>query len=82
MSDPSDSIQPNSHRPQPGDTANLPHHHSQEGGVRVWVMGIIAVIVVAILMHDRPITIAARDGDPPVLKSTPSDGFAGQAWAR
>jgi hypothetical protein len=59
--------------------------------MRAWIGCIIAVIFVALLVNDRPITIAA--GDAPITiaasdteslvsKSAPVSGYAGQTWAR
>jgi hypothetical protein len=59
--------------------------------MRAWIGCIIAVIVVALLLNDRPITIAASDAritiaasDPESLvsKSAPVSGYASQTWAR
>jgi hypothetical protein len=59
--------------------------------MRAWIGCIIAVIVVALLLNDRPITIAASDAritiaasDPEALisKSAPVSGYAGKTWAR
>jgi hypothetical protein len=59
--------------------------------MRAWIGCIIAAIVVALLLNDRPITIAASDaritiaaGDPEALtpQSAPVSGYAGQTWAR
>jgi hypothetical protein len=50
------------------------------GGRWAWVVAIIGVAV-ALLMHDRSITIAASDNDTSFSRSSPT-GFAGQARAR
>jgi hypothetical protein len=59
--------------------------------MRAWIGCIIAVVVVALLLNDRPITIAASDtpitlaaSDTEALisKSAPVSGYAGQTWAR
>ena len=59
--------------------------------MRTWIGCIIAVIVIALLLNDRPITIAASDAritiaasdpDAPISKSAPVSGYAGQTWAR
>jgi len=47
---------------------------------RAWIGCIIAVIVVALLVNDRPITIAASD--EPVSSPTHVVQVAGEAWAR
>jgi hypothetical protein len=50
--------------------------------MRAWIGCFIAVIVVALLLNDRPITIAASDESRP--SATPSHvvQFAGEPWAR
>jgi hypothetical protein len=59
--------------------------------MRAWIGCIIAVVVVALLLNDRPITIAASDtpitlaaSDTEALisKSAPVSGYPGQTWAR
>jgi hypothetical protein len=59
--------------------------------VRAWIGCIIAVVVVALLLNDRPVTIAASDtpitlaaSDTEALisKSAPVSGYASQTWAR
>ena len=50
--------------------------------MRAWIGCIIAVIFVALLVNDRPITIAASDTESLVSKSAPVSGYAGQTWAR
>jgi hypothetical protein len=47
---------------------------------QTWIGCIIAVIVVALLVNDRPITIVA--GDEPVSSATDAVQVAGEAWAR
>jgi hypothetical protein len=59
--------------------------------MRAWIGCIIAVVVLALLLNDRPVTIAASDtpitlaaSDTEVLisKSAPVSGYAGKTWAR
>jgi hypothetical protein len=47
---------------------------------RTWIGCIIAVIFIALLVNDRPITIAASD--EPVSGATHVVHIAGEAWAR
>jgi hypothetical protein len=58
---------------------------------RAWIGCLIAVIVVALLLNDRPISIAASDTpialaasdtEALVSKSAPVSGYAGRTWAR
>ena len=48
--------------------------------MRNWIGCIIVIIVVALLVHDRPISIVASD--EPVSSPTHVPAFTGQAWAR
>jgi hypothetical protein len=59
--------------------------------MRTWIGCIITVVVVALLLNDRPITIAASDTpitiaasdtEAVISKSAPVSGYAGQTWAR
>jgi hypothetical protein len=72
-------------RPESRDrTASPQGEPSQrvEGHVRLLIVCFIAVVAVAMLLLDRPTTIAASDSDTPIPKSASTTGFAGQAWAR
>jgi hypothetical protein len=59
--------------------------------MQAWIGCIIAVVVFALLLNDRPVTIAA--GDTPITvavgdteaqtsKSAPVTGYASRTWAR
>jgi hypothetical protein len=59
--------------------------------MRPWIGCIIAVVVVALLLNDRPviiaasdtpITLAASDTEALISKSAPVSGYAGKTWAR
>jgi hypothetical protein len=59
--------------------------------MQAWIGCIIAVVVVALLLNDRPIsvaandtpiTIAASDTESVISKSEPVTGYAGKTWAR
>jgi hypothetical protein len=59
--------------------------------MRAWVGCIVAVVVFALLLNDRPIiiaagdapiTVAAGDTEAPISNSAPVSGYAGQTWAR
>jgi hypothetical protein len=53
-----------------------------EGGLRLLIACVIAVVASAALLLDRSVTIAASDSDIAFSKSASTAGFAGQAWAR
>jgi hypothetical protein len=59
--------------------------------MRPWIGCIIAVVVMALLLNDRPviiaasdtpITLASSDTEPLISKSAPVSGYAGKTWAR
>jgi hypothetical protein len=59
--------------------------------MRAWIGCIIAVVVFALLLNDRPIiiaasdtpiTVAASDTEAPNSNSAPVSGYASQTWAR
>ena len=59
-----------------------PPREAAERGVRLLIVCFIAAVAIAMLLLDRPTTIAADDNDTPISKSASATGFAGHAWAR
>jgi hypothetical protein len=50
--------------------------------MRAWIGCTIAIIVVALLLNDRPITIAVSDDSQPNANPSHVVRVAGEAWAR